>query len=104
MYLHQKIQVYVQAYQISMYHRCLTELIDKKDYLVYNFSKEISLAKVNKWADGNKFVCADTKKMTFLDLNEQKAPIIKNNKWVFVFDGFLGAPTASAAALAEDKQ
>jgi len=55
LYLHQKVQIYVEAYRLNANYQRYNELVDKRDYLMYNFAKEISLTKVNQWAKNERF-------------------------------------------------
>jgi hypothetical protein len=54
-YLHQKVTLYIEAYQLSNNYRIYNELVDKRDALLYNFCKRTSLEKVNLWAESNRF-------------------------------------------------
>lgn len=101
LYLHQKILIYVEAYKISKNHRFLNELVDKRDYLVYNLTKETSVPKVNQWAEKNNFM--HTEKVFALDLRrpEQAKPA---SKIMLVLGDILGTPAGSSTALAGEKE
>ncbi len=103
LYLHQKVQLYVEAYRLSnsfSYHK---ELIDKRDYLMYNFSKEATLAKVNQWASLKDFTPVDKGRVMALNIKRQPQ-IIGNNKIALFFDRVLRASTPTSTALAKDKR
>ena len=100
LYLHQKVQIYVQAYQLSNNYRYHNELVDKRDYLMYNFAKEVSLAKVNQWAVGQNFTPVDRNKMYTLNTKGQEK--ISDNKIVSLINRFLRVSTATSTALAKD--
>lgn len=102
-YLHQKVQIYVQAYQLSQISQAYNELIDKKDYLMYNFAKLVSLAKVNQWAEDNNFRFVERERMIALNLKEEKGPV-SDNKLAFLYNRFLKIPTASSTALAKENE
>lgn len=103
-YLHQKIQIYVQAYQLGRNYQAYNELVDKKDYLVYNFAKSISFAKVNHWAENNGFQPVEKKRTLALNLKEEKLPVHKFDKLALLYSRFLQLPEASSTALAEEKE
>ena len=46
-YLNQKMNIYIEAYNLSNNYSCYNESIDKRDFLMHNLANEISLAKVN---------------------------------------------------------
>lgn len=103
-YLHQKVQIYVQAYQLSSNYQGYNELVDKKDYLMYNFAKSISFAKVNHWAENNGFQPVEKKRTLALNLRAEKLPVRKFNKLALLYNRFLQLPAASSTALAEEKE
>ncbi|MDD5070747.1 MAG: hypothetical protein PHV17_08470 [Candidatus Omnitrophica bacterium] len=89
-YLHQKVLCFVQAYELTEDQRCLFELKDRKDYLIYNISKETSLAKINEWSDNNQFVLADRDKIVALNLNGPKGKDLSSeNRLVSLFNRFV---------------
>jgi len=99
-YLHQKVLIYVEAYKLSKNHRIYNELVDKRDYLVYNFTKETSVSKVNQWAEKNKFIPAEK----VLALNLKRTPTHKNRyTFASLVHGLLGIPAGSSTALANEQ-
>ncbi|NQT28269.1 MAG: hypothetical protein HQ570_01585 [Candidatus Omnitrophica bacterium] len=103
LYLHQKVQLYVEAYRLSntfSYHK---ELVDKRDYLMYNFAKEATLAKVNKWASLKDFTPVEKGRVMALDIKKQ-IPIARDNKVVLLLDRILRASTSTSTALAKEKR
>jgi len=101
-YLHQKIQIYVEAYRLSSNHHRYNELVDKRDYLMYNLAKEISLAKVNQWAQAQDFAPVDKGKV--LALNTRVQEEIKENTITSLLDRFLRASVSTSTALAKEKR
>jgi len=57
-YLNQKVFYFIEAYRISKNYAYYRELVDKRDYLLYNLSKRTTLPKVAKWAHDNNFFLA----------------------------------------------
>jgi len=100
-FLHQKILIYVEAYKISKNHRLSNELVDKRDYLVYNLTKETSVQKINQWAEKNNF--SPTEKVLALNLRRAE-PAKPANKVMAMFNDLLGIPTGSFTALAGEKE
>ncbi len=54
-YLHQKIQIYTVAFQLSKNYNDYQEAAAQKDYLRYSFSKKASLAYVSDWSSEQNF-------------------------------------------------
>jgi len=102
LYLHQKIQIYVEAYRLSSNHRRYNELVDKRDYLMYNLAKEISLAKVNQWAQAQNFAPVDKNKVLALNIDTQEQ--IEANTITSLLDRFLRASVSTSTALAKEKK
>lgn len=100
-YLHQKILIYIEAYKISKNHHLSNELVDKRDYLVYNLTKETSVPKINQWAEKNNFL--PTGKVFALNLRRAE-PAKPANKIMLVLNDLLGIPTGSSTALAGEKE
>ncbi|MDP2922914.1 MAG: hypothetical protein Q8O30_04245 [Candidatus Omnitrophota bacterium] len=101
LYLHQKVLIYVEAYKLTKnYHLC-NELIDKRDYLVYNLKKETSVSKINQWAQKNNF--APAQKLLALNLKKQEN-LKPKGKFASLLGNLLGIPTASSTVLVEDKR
>ena len=103
LYLDQKVQLYVEAYRLSntfSYHK---ELIDKRDYLMYNFAKEATLAKVNQWASLKDFTLVDKGRVMALNMKKQ-TPATSDNKIVLLLDRILRASTPTSTALAKEKR
>lgn len=102
-YLHQKVQTYVQAYQLNKNYQQYNELVDKRDYLMYNFTRDTSLPKINQWAESNGLSLVEQEKKLVLNLRDEKFPG-SENKFDSLFSRFLRVPSASSTALAEEKQ
>jgi hypothetical protein len=101
-YLHQKIEIYVQAYQLSSNYHVYNELVDKKDYLMYNFTKEISIAKVNQWAQSENFRPVSKDQILAVGLKGKEPSAHKS--FAQLLDDFLGASATTSTALANDLQ
>jgi len=101
-YLHQKVNIYVEAYRLGSAYDSYNELVDKRDHLLYNFSKEVSIAKVNQWAQDQNFVLVEQEKVLSMNLKSSQPP--ENNKLVLLLDRFLGASVSTSTALAEEKE
>jgi hypothetical protein len=100
-YLHQKILIYVEAYKVSKNYRLCNELIDKRDYLVYNLTKATSVPKINQWAQKNKFTPAE--KVLALNLKKQ-GKARTENKFMVALSNLLGMPAGSSTALARENE
>lgn len=100
LYLHQKVRIYVEAYRLSGNYYRHNELLDKRDYLVYNFSQEVSLAKVNQWAQVQKFTFVDKAKVLALGGKEQKQA--SGSKIALLFSRLLKASASASTALAKE--
>ncbi|MCP4653154.1 MAG: hypothetical protein GY858_07215 [Candidatus Omnitrophica bacterium] len=102
-YLHQKVTVFVEAYQLTKNYHTYNDLVDERDYLLYNVSKEVSLPKINQWAKSNDFFFVGEEKVLAMDLREQRIPTL-GSKLASVFSGFMKLPTGGATVLASDEQ
>lgn len=100
-FLHQKILIYVEAYKVSKNHRLYNELVDKRDYLIYNLTKETSVSKVNQWAEKNKFLPAE--KVFALNLRKE-TPVKPASKISLALNNLLGISSGSVTALAGEKE
>ena len=103
LYLHQKVQLYVEAYRLSNTFNYHKELIDKRDYLMYNFAKEATLAKVNQWASLKDFTQVDKGRVMALNI-ERQTQVVSNNKIPLLLDRILRASTSTSTALAKEKR
>ena len=103
LYLHQKVQIYVEAYRLSKTFSYHKELIDKRDYLMYNFSKVATLAKVNQWASIKDFTPVDKNKVMALSIKRQ-AQIASNSKMSLLLGRILKASEPTLTALAKEKR
>ncbi len=77
MYLHQRINIYVEAYKLNDTKYRLNKLVDKRDSLLYNFSQKVSLAKINGWAEANGFKFVREDRVLALNINNQETQINK---------------------------
>jgi len=102
LYLHQKVQIYVEAYRLNNNYHYHAELVDKRDYLMYNFAKEVSLVKLNQWAKTQNFAFVSQKMVVDLD-RKRRNPAV-NNKIVLLLDRFLSASSSTSTVLAKDKE
>ena len=102
LYLHQKVQIHIEAYRLSNNYYRYNELVDKRDSLMYNLAKEVSLAKVNQWAQVKNFASVGKEQMLALSVKQQKQ--ISRNKITSLFNRFLRASVSTSAALAKEKK
>ncbi len=101
-YLHQKVQIYVEAYRLSNNYSYHNELVDKRDYLMYNLAKEVSLAKVNQWARDQNFTPVDKEKV--LALNTRAQEQVQEKAINSILDRFLRASVSTSTALAKERR
>ncbi len=71
-YLHQKVAIYDEAYKLNDLYSCLNKLVETRDALLYNFSKKVSLAKINSWSDANGLTVAEGDKILAFDIGGSK--------------------------------
>jgi hypothetical protein len=102
-YLHQKVQIYVDAYHLSKNYQTYNECIDKRDYLMYNFMKEVSLTKLNAWVEKNEFSPIEKRKFLALNLERKKVPASKN-KLASLFNKAIGFSGGSSTVLAQERE
>ncbi|HIE35666.1 MAG TPA: hypothetical protein EYP89_00310 [Candidatus Omnitrophica bacterium] len=103
LYLHQKVLICVEAYELSKNYKIYHQLISKRDSLKYNFTKNISLVKLNEWLEKNNFSFAK-KERTIALHPEKKSFIYHKNKISKIFNRFLNIPAKIPPALAEEKK
>lgn len=102
-YLHQKVQIYVEAYRLSVNYQYYNELVDNRDYLMYNFSREVSLDRINQWVKLEDFSPVGPERTLVLAV-QKPFGTKRNNKFVSLVDRFLRASTSTSTALAEEKE
>src|SRR3989338_2799023 len=101
-YLHQKVQIYVEAYRLNANHERYNELVDKRDYLMYNFAKEVSLSKVNLWAENESFTPVSKERVVALGFpSKDKA---KDSLLAKGLKRFLRTSATTSTVLAEDSR
>lgn len=71
-YLHQKINIYVEAYKIDKNYKEYNKLVDLKDFLLYNLFQKVSLVELNSWVEKKEFQFAKEDRLVALVLNEYK--------------------------------
>ena len=101
-YLHQKVQIYVEAYRLNSNHERYNELVDKRDYLMYNFAKEVSLSKVNQWAENERFAPVGKERVIALGFPSK----VKAHSSLLArsLNRFLRTSTPTLTVLAEDSR
>lgn len=62
-YLHQKVQIYSTAFQLSRNYRNYQEFASQKDYLRYNFSKRTSLVYLSDWVSEQNFTAPEKERL-----------------------------------------
>jgi hypothetical protein len=102
-YLHLKVHIYVSAYQLRESYLAYNNILDKRDYLRYNFAKQVSLHKIEQWAQDNDFSPVERERIIALHLERKDQPRFKI-EFAALLDRLLGIPTGSAETLAEDGQ
>jgi hypothetical protein len=95
-YLNQKVNIYVSAYQLNDNYASFEELTAKRDYLLYAFDKQVSLPMINQWVSKNNFSFAGKEKMIALNLHAQEKRPEQNNKLAAMFNRISGIGTALA--------
>jgi hypothetical protein len=100
-YLHQKISIYVEAYNLSRNFELFTDYTDKRDHLMWVFAKETSLSKINQWAQDNDFYPVEKARVVALNLKPAPVPVRRSNVFAAAVNRLLGVATASA--LSSDK-
>ncbi|UCG34832.1 MAG: hypothetical protein JSW17_04880 [Candidatus Omnitrophota bacterium] len=100
-YLHLKVHTYVVAYQLQENYLAYNNILDKRDHLRYNFAKQVSLHKINQWAQDNDFSPVERERIIALNLEQKSQPRFKIEV-AALLDRLLGIPTGSAEVLAED--
>jgi len=81
-YLNKKIAIYIQAYELGKNYQKYNEYLDKRDYLLYNYTKSFSLEKIDEWVEENKFVPFKNKKVIVKVKKEEN--ISKNRLFAFL--------------------
>lgn len=102
LYLHQKVQICVEVYRLNSNHQRYNELVDKRDYLMYNFAKEISLIKVNQWAKNESFTPVGRERILALSSPPQKQ--VRNSAIASLLNRFLKTSASTPTVLAEDNR
>lgn len=101
-YLHQKINIYVEAYKLSKNYEQHNELVDERDCLMYNFVKECSLDKINQWARDQDFALVDKKRV--FALNTRTRSQTTDNKVALLLKRFLNISESAVAAMVKEKK
>ncbi|MCM8819974.1 MAG: hypothetical protein NC925_04170 [Candidatus Omnitrophica bacterium] len=66
LYVHQKIQIYVEGYNLTKSYYLYNEYVDRRDYLMYNLMRELSLQKINDWVERENFSSIKKEKVLVL--------------------------------------
>lgn len=82
------------------YHK---ELVDKRDYLMYNFAKEANLAKVNRWASLKDFAPVGKGRVMAVNAKRQ-IEVAGENKMSLLLSRILRASAPTSTALAKEKR
>jgi hypothetical protein len=67
LHLQQKVLILVEAYRLNELHNRYQKLVDSRDMLLYNFTKNTSLADINCWAEVNGFRFSPQRKVLALN-------------------------------------
>ena len=103
LYLHQKVVIYVQAYELSKNYQTYNDLVDERDFLMSNFKKEASLPKINQWAADNNLVPVAKERILGLNLRRQ-SPVTVAQRMTAWINSFVGKRSGSSTALADDNK
>ncbi|MCM8773113.1 MAG: hypothetical protein NC820_00010 [Candidatus Omnitrophica bacterium] len=76
-YLHQKINIYVEAYKLNYNRKIYNELVHTLDDIRYHFYKRVSLNKINLWVEKQNFDFAKEKMV--LALNKDSSHRLNDN-------------------------
>lgn len=71
-YLYQKVHIYVEAYQLSENCKKYKDLVDKRDHLMFNFSKQVSLTQAQQWAQNHTFSQIGKERLLVVSLKSDK--------------------------------
>lgn len=97
LYLNQRVRIFIEAYELTDAYRRHIELVDKRDYLRYNLFAHTSLAKVNQWAESNRFAPIEKDNILALHL-ERKQPVKPKRSLAALFNRFFGPTTSTVLA------
>lgn len=98
-HLHQKINIYIEAYRLTANYSQHSDLLAQRDSLMCVFSKEVSLVKINQWAQGQKFSTLNRERVVALEI--KKAGIVSNP--ASFFDRILNVSISASSAEASEK-
>jgi len=102
-YLHQKVGIYVCAYQLNDNYNHYEELAAKRDYLMYAFNKETSLPKINQWVSKNNFSFDKKEKILALNLRQRARPRSTFERATSVFNRVISVPAGVGTAMARNE-
>ena len=80
MYLNQKVNIYVEAYNLQEGLKTYNNLVDTRDDLLYNFSKQTCLENVNFWVEANGYKLLGEEKVLVLNINNPETGL-RNKKY-----------------------
>ena len=101
LYLNQKVNIYIGAYQLNSSYNNYEELSAQRDHLMYSYNKNVSLPRVNEWANQNNFSFTSQGKMLALDLKPRIAPA-KESGFTAIFNKIVSIPAGISTALARN--
>ena len=101
LYLHLKVQMYVEGYRLSNNYSSYNDLLDERDSLMHCFAKEVSLARVNEWAQDQDFSLVDKERIFVLKQAKVVAP---RSKVALLFSRLLNASSPTSVAMAKEKK
>ncbi|MBU0693211.1 MAG: hypothetical protein KKC11_00860 [Candidatus Omnitrophica bacterium] len=102
-YLHQKVLYYAEGYQLTKSYHRFDKLLDKRDSLMYNFQKKVSLSKINQWTKDNGFVFTGKEIKLALNLKKEES-LPSQSKLAFLFNRFFKIPGTPSTALADERK
>ncbi len=99
-YLNQKIHIYIEAYTLSNNYSSYNESMDKRDFLMNNLAKEISLVTVNEWGRAADYSLVDKEKILVRSIKPTEE--IDEDKFTVYLDHFLDISGFNEPALAKE--
>jgi hypothetical protein len=83
-YLHQRVMIYVNAYELNSIYCDYNKLVDTRDVLLYNFSKEASLENINSWVEAHGYTLAQEGKVFAMRIGRKKADLQSSSQNVLL--------------------
>jgi len=95
LYLHLKICIYLEGYRLSRGYQVNNELASRKDYLLKVFYAQMSLQRLNQWANDNDFTSVERQRLLALDMRKELA-VRQESRLSALFNRLAGIQPVSA--------